>query len=64
MRLGIIEKTDDGKRAAILLGTDAICVAAYLIDIPCAGLSDPGSAAFAFNVALLLSPIMVALLAF
>lgn len=64
MRLGLIETTDDSKRAATLLGAGAICAAAYLVDILCAGLSDSDSVAFTSNVALLLDPIMVALLAF
>ena len=64
MRLGLIETTDDSKRAATLLGASAICAAAYLVDILYAGLSDSDSVAFTSNVALLLDPIMVALLAF
>lgn len=64
MRLGLMETTGDSKRAATLLGADVICAAAYLVDILCAGLSDPDSAAFTSNVALLLGPITVALLAF
>ena len=58
-----METTGDGKRAATLLGTGAICAAAYLIDILRAGLDDPGSAALTANVALPLD-LMVVLLAF
>lgn len=50
MRLGLTETTDD-KRAATLLGACALCAAAYLVGILCAGLSDPGSAALTANVA-------------
>ena len=64
MRLGLMGTTDDGKRAATLLGTGALCAATYLIDILCAGLNDPGSAALTANVALPLDLMVVALLAF
>lgn len=64
MRLGLMETTDNGKRAATLLGAGSICTAAYLIDILCAGLSDPGSAALTANVALPLDLMAVAPLAF
>lgn len=64
MRLGLTETTGDSKWAATLLGACALCAAAYLVDILCTGLSDLDSAAFTSNVALLLDPIMVALLAF
>lgn len=60
MRLGLMETTDDGKRAATLLGAGAICAAAYLVDILCAGLSDPDSAALTANVALPLDLMVVA----
>lgn len=56
MRLGLTETTGDSKRAATLLGACALCAAAYLVDILCTGLSDPDSAAFTSNVALLLDP--------
>lgn len=64
MRLGLTETTDDGKRAATLLGACALCAAVYLVDILCAGLSDPGSAALTANVALPLDLMVVAPLAF
>lgn len=64
MRLGLMETTDDGKRAATLLGACGICATAYLIDILCAGLSDSGSAALTANVALLLDLMVVAPLVF
>lgn len=64
MRLGLTETTDDGKRAATLLSAGGICAAAYLIDILCAGLSNPGSAALAANVALPLDLMVVAPLVF
>lgn len=60
MRLGLIETTGDSKRAATLLGADAICAAAYLVDILCARPSDPDSAALTANVALLLDLMVVA----
>lgn len=44
MRLGLMETTDDCKRAATLLGAGALCAATHLIDILRVGLSDPGSA--------------------
>lgn len=64
MRLGLTETTGDGKRAATLLGAGAICAAAYLIDILCARLSVPGSAALTANVALPLDLMVVAPLVF
>lgn len=33
MRLGLTETTDDGKRAATLLGACALCAAVYLADM-------------------------------
>lgn len=60
MRLGLMETTDDGKRAATLLGAGAICAAAHLVDILCARLSDPDSAALTANVALPLDLMVVA----
>lgn len=62
--LWLTEKTGDGRRAATLLGAGALCAAVYLIDILCAGLSDPGSVALAANVALPLDLMAVAPLAF
>ena len=59
-----METTGDGKRAATLLGAGVLCAAAYFIDILCAGLSDPGSAALTANAALLLDLMVVAPLAF
>lgn len=64
MRLGLMETTDDGKRAATLLGAGALCAATHLIDILRVGLSDPGSATLTANVALLLDLMVVAPLAF
>ena len=64
MRLGLMETTDDGKRAATLLGACALYAAAYLADVLCAGLSDSGSAALTANVALSLDLMVVAPLVF
>lgn len=47
-----METTGDGKRTSTLLGAGAICAAAHLVDILCARLSDPDSAALTANVAL------------
>ena len=55
-----METTGDGKRASTLLGAGAICVAAHLVDILCARLSDPDSAALTANVALPLDLMVVA----
>lgn len=55
-----METTGDGKRASTLLGAGAICAAAYLVDILCARLSDPDSAALTVNVALPLDLMVVA----
>lgn len=64
MWLGLTETTDDGKQAATLLGAGAICAAAHLVDILCARLSDPDSAALTANVALPLDLMVAAPLAF
>lgn len=64
MRLGLMDTTDDGKRAAMIFSTGALCAAAFLIDFLCAGLSGPESAALTANAALLLDLMVVAPLAF
>lgn len=64
MRLGLMETTDDGKRAATLLGAGALCAAAYLVDILCTELSDPDFAALTANVVLPLDLMVAAPLAF
>lgn len=64
MRLGLMETTDGGKRATTLFGAGGICAAAYPIDVLCAGLCDPGSAALTANVALPLDLMVVAPLVF
>lgn len=55
-----METTGDGKRASTLLGAGAICAAVHLVDILCARLSDPDSAALTANVALPLDLMVVA----
>lgn len=55
-----METTGDDKRTSTLLGAGAICAAAHLVDILCARLSDPDSAALTANVALPLDFMVVA----
>ena len=55
-----METTGDGKRASTLLGAGAICAVAHHVDILCARLSDPDSAALTANVALPLDLMVVA----
>lgn len=64
MRLGLMETTGNGRRAATLLGVGALFATICLIDILCAGLSEPGSAALTANIALPLDLMVVAPLAF
>ncbi len=62
MRLGFMETIGNGRRAATFLGVGALCALIYLVDILCAGLGDPGSAALTVNIALPLDLMVLALL--